>query len=86
MLSECCKVGYSATLARAHVHRFIRSEHRCLLRWGTCAEISLQWTQVLSRVLSRLGQSPCAQVRLVWEQSGNRCLLSLGDLCRQFIA
>ena len=34
MLSECCKVGYSATLARAHVHRFIRSEHRCLLSLG----------------------------------------------------
>ena len=28
VLSECCKVGYSATLARAHVHRFICSENR----------------------------------------------------------
>ena len=27
-LSECCKVGYSATLARVHVHRFICSENR----------------------------------------------------------
>ena len=27
-MSECCKVGYSATLARAHVHNFICSENR----------------------------------------------------------
>ena len=30
VLSECCKVGYSATLARAHVHHFICSENRGL--------------------------------------------------------
>ena len=34
VLSECCKVGYSATLARAHVHRFICSENRCLPSLG----------------------------------------------------
>ena len=27
-LSECCKVGYSATLVRVHVHKFICSENR----------------------------------------------------------
>ena len=27
VMSECCKVGYSATLARAHVHNFICSEN-----------------------------------------------------------
>ena len=27
-LSECCKVGYSATLARVHVHKFICSKNR----------------------------------------------------------
>ena len=27
-MSECCKVGYSATLAGAHVHNFICSENR----------------------------------------------------------
>ena len=27
-MSECCKVGYSATLARAHVHNLICSENR----------------------------------------------------------
>ena len=26
-MSECCKVGYSATLARAHNHYFICSEN-----------------------------------------------------------
>ena len=30
VLSECCKVGYSATLARAHAHHFICSEDRGL--------------------------------------------------------
>ena len=30
VLSECCKVGYSATLARVDVHRFICSENRGL--------------------------------------------------------
>ena len=30
-MSECCEVGYSATLARAHVHNFIGSENRGLL-------------------------------------------------------
>ena len=29
-MSECCKVEYSATLARAHVHNFIRSGNRGL--------------------------------------------------------
>ena len=29
-MSECSKVGYSATLARAHVHNFICSENRGL--------------------------------------------------------
>ena len=28
VLSDCCKVGYSATLARAHVHRFISLGNR----------------------------------------------------------
>ena len=27
-MSECCKLGYSATVARAHVHNFISSENR----------------------------------------------------------
>ena len=40
--SECCKVGYSATLARAHVHNFICSESRVFLRWGTYAERSFE--------------------------------------------
>ena len=30
VLSECCKVGYSATLAKAHVHHFIYSENKGL--------------------------------------------------------
>ena len=34
VLSECHKVGYSATLARAHVHRFICSEKRGLPSLG----------------------------------------------------
>ena len=33
-LSECCKVRYSATLARAHVHNFICSENRGLPSLG----------------------------------------------------
>ena len=45
VLSECCKVGYSATLGRVHVHKFICSENK-----------------------------------------ENRGLLSLEDLCREFIA
>ena len=34
VLSECRKVGDSATLARAHVHRFICSEDRGLPSLG----------------------------------------------------
>ena len=30
MLFECCKVGYSTTLARDHVHNFICSKNRGL--------------------------------------------------------
>ena len=34
-MSECCKVGYSATLARAHVHNFICPENRGFsFAWG----------------------------------------------------
>ena len=33
-MSECCKLGYSATLARAHVHSFICSENRGLPSLG----------------------------------------------------
>ena len=32
--SECCKVGYSATLARVHVHRCLCSENKGLLSLG----------------------------------------------------
>ena len=40
VLSEFCKVGYSATLARAHVHRFICSENRGLPSLGDlCREV-----------------------------------------------
>ena len=40
VLSECCKVGYSATLARAHVHRLICSENRSLPSLGDlCREV-----------------------------------------------
>ena len=28
VLCKCCKVGYSATFARAHVHRLICSKNR----------------------------------------------------------
>ena len=39
-MSECCKVGYSATLARAHVHNFIRSENRGFTSLGDlCREV-----------------------------------------------
>ena len=39
-MSECCKVGYSATLARAHVHNFICSENRGLPSLGDlCREV-----------------------------------------------
>ena len=34
VLSECCKVGYSTTLARAPVHNFICSEDRGLPSLG----------------------------------------------------
>ena len=34
VLSECCKVGYLATLAGAHVHRFICSENTGLPSLG----------------------------------------------------
>ena len=34
VMSECCKVGYSATLATAYVHNFICSENRGLLSLG----------------------------------------------------
>ena len=33
-LCECCKVGYSATLARARVHHFICLENRGLASLG----------------------------------------------------
>ena len=40
VLSEFCKVGYSATLARAHVHRFICSENKGLPSLGDlCREV-----------------------------------------------
>ena len=40
VLSECCKVGYSATLSIAHVHRFIYSENRGLPSLGDlCREV-----------------------------------------------
>ena len=30
IVSEYCKVGYSTTLVRSHLHNFICSENRCL--------------------------------------------------------
>ena len=40
VLSEFCEVGYSATLARAHVHSFICSENRDLPSLGDlCREV-----------------------------------------------
>ena len=33
-MSECCKVGYSATLAKAHVHNFICLGNRGLPSLG----------------------------------------------------
>ena len=42
-MSECCKVGYSATLARAHVHNFICSDNRGFPLLGDlCREVI--WT------------------------------------------
>ena len=39
-MSECCKVGYSATVARAHVHNFICSENRGFPSLGgLCREV-----------------------------------------------
>ena len=39
-MSECCKVGYSVTLARAHVHNFICSENSGLPSLGDlCREV-----------------------------------------------
>ena len=40
VMSECCKVGYSATLARAHVHNFTCSENRGFPSLGDlCREV-----------------------------------------------
>ena len=40
VMSECCKVGYSATLARAHVHNVICSENRGFPSLGDlCREV-----------------------------------------------
>ena len=39
-MSECCKVGYSATVARAHVHNVICSENRGFPSLGDlCREV-----------------------------------------------
>ena len=39
-MSECCKVGYSATVARAHVHNFSCSENRGFpSRGDLCREV-----------------------------------------------
>ena len=52
VLSECCKVGYSATLARAHVHRLICSENRenkgLPSQGDLCREFIAEESQVLS--------------------------------------
>ena len=42
VVSECCKVGYLATLARGHVHKFICSGNRGLPSLGTYAESSFE--------------------------------------------
>ena len=39
VLSKCCKVGCSATLARPHVHNFICSESKGLpAPWNLCTQ------------------------------------------------
>ena len=39
-MSKCCKVGYSATLARVHVHNFICLENNGFLSLGDlCREV-----------------------------------------------
>ena len=51
VLSECCKVGYSATLARAHVHNYIYSENRVGVR---CS----QWRALSARSSGRQKRNP----------------------------
>ena len=51
-MSECCKVGYSATLAGAHVHNFICSENRGFPSLGDL------WKEIILRSNSPWGFHP----------------------------
>ena len=93
VLSECYKVADSATLARAHVHRFICSENRenrGLPSLGDLCREFIAKDHKGSRVVSeccKVGY-PATLARAHLHRlicSENRGLPSLGDLCREVI-
>ena len=92
VLSECCTKGYSATLARAHVHRFICSEEKGSSFAGERMQrVHRKGSKVLSACYmvgysATLARAHVHRFILCSKNRENRGLPSLGDLCREFIA